>query len=158
MRVEILTSRCWGCHIELFYSSPTPQGPDCITLVHTLNWTFSAGATTQWRSTLWRVRAESLLWYCENPASTGRKVLEVCDSHSDGELKEIPETSLLNFIAHLPLSAGWSHYQKALGPCRKQRAAHGESGAELKVIYWSLPSPVILITPVNEGETFKDAL
>lgn len=60
MRVEILTSRCWGCHIELFYSSPTPQGPDCITLVHTLNWTFSAGATTQWRSTLWRVRGPNL--------------------------------------------------------------------------------------------------
>ena len=99
MRVEILMSRCWGCHIKLFYSSPTRQGPDCITLVHALNWTVSAGATTQWMSTLWRVGgAESLLWYCENLASTGRKDLEVCDRHSDGELNEIPETSLLNFL------------------------------------------------------------
>ncbi|OWK07648.1 CH25H [Cervus elaphus hippelaphus] len=32
------------------------------------------------------------------PFGTGRKVLEVCDSHSDRELKEIPETSMLNFL------------------------------------------------------------
>lgn len=148
IRVEILMFRFWGCHMELFYPRPASQGPDCIALVHALNWNFSAGATTQWRHTLWRVGgSESLLWYCENPASTGRKVLEVCDSHSDRELKETPETSLLNFLhiylflqGEATIRRHWVTYLKAKrSPWESRGRAQDDSVESAKSCYPNIP-------------------
>ena len=96
--------------------------------------------------------AEALRRNCENAASTGQKILVVCDSHSDRELQEIPETSLLNFLhicffrqgeAHDPAIITRRHWVTYL----EAKISPWESKSKAKTMLLSLSSPVTQICP-----------
>lgn len=144
IRVEILMFRFWGCHMELFYPSPAPQGPDCIALacfeLDLLCWGNNPVEEHPLKS--WGRQIFALIF-----ASTGRKVLEVCDSHSDRELKEIPETSMLNFLhiylflqGEATIRRHWVTYLKAKrSPWESRGRAQNDSVESAKSCYPNIP-------------------
>lgn len=139
---------------ELSHPSPAPKGPDCIALLlcSSFEWDLLCWGNSPLEEYPWKSRgAEALRRNCENAASTGQKILVVCDSHSDRALQEIPETSLLNFLhicfsrqgeAHDPAITRrhWVSYLEA-------KISPWESKSKAKTILLSLSSPVTQIYP-----------